>query len=152
MGIAAAAVVVVLIATNRIDPLLAIAIGVLVYLYYKQGILKKTADNLEYWKAREFEIKQETKDVKEEEKERRVLVREMRTERRRRVMSRSKEFRVVEKLLKPDDRATLKMLTPEQREGVYKMYGLKKEVVEAWIALPPAELERRKLGVDDDVD
>lgn len=88
------------------------------------------------------------KASKMQEKERRVRVKETRTRRRAHLTIQARELKAIEKVLKPEDRQTLAMLPLEQRRGVYAMYGLKEDMVEKWLQMAHAELERKKLGLE----
>ncbi len=132
------------------DPLILLVTGALIYYALKHQQLKKGIDALEYWKSREYELKMLQTEAKESEKDRRTLVREERAVRRRKVVRQSKEMRLVDKLFKPEDRGMLNVLPLEERLKIYKMYGLKPEVVEVWRTYQ--EAEKRKLGLDDEDD
>lgn len=146
--------VVILLVWIKVDPLAALTVGVLGYLAWKQQFMKDMAHTLEYWKAREFDLKAAMQEAKEEDKDRRVRIREARATHRRRVVRQSKEMRLMDRMFTDEDRQNLRLMTPEQRATlVYKQYGLKPEVADAWLFLPPAELEKRRMGIDDkDVD
>jgi hypothetical protein len=104
--------------------------------------------SLNYWKGKEAEAKMELQDAKDYDKNRRLQVRELRTERRRKNMTLARELAAIEKVFKLADRDTLRMLPPDQRKDVYKMYGFKPEVVDLWVNMSASELERKKKGLD----
>lgn len=88
------------------------------------------------------------KQSEREERVRKVSLRERKAKRRQHLTIRAKELRAVEKLHKPEDRGVLKLLTREQKEQYCEDQGLDINVLDAWINLPPAELERRKMGLE----
>lgn len=143
----------VAIGVFKTDPLAVLAVGVLLYLWNKQRLIKQAVTSLEYWKAKEFEFKEMASENKQSEKDRRLLVREARAERRRKVVGESKRLRMLDKFFTDDDRKNLKAMPVATRAEVAKIYGLKPEVLESWMILSEAELQKRKMGIDeDDVD
>jgi hypothetical protein len=133
----------------KLEPLMAIALAVLLYFGYKKYMLGEMLRTLEYWKAREFELKAQIAENKEIEKERRVRIREARAKHRTKVTRTSKQTRLMEKFFTLQDRANLKKMPPATRAEAARQLGLNPETLEAWLVLSDAQLEKRKLGLDE---